>query len=108
MSTHMRKNLDLLKVLHKAKPKLRKIILKHVEPSCIKAICDVVLNVLKSVIQISATQKRKLARYKHHLRLLTHKATPLDKRRRVLIQKGDGFLTLVLGCVLKELGSLIA
>ena len=66
------------------------------------------LLMIKSVVQISATQKRKLARYKHQLRLLTHKATPLDKRRRVLIQKGDGFLTLVLGSVLKELGSLIA
>lgn len=107
MSTHMRKNINMLRVLYKAKPKLRKVILKHVEPSCIQAICDVVLNVLKSVVKLSPTQKRKIAKHKHHLRLLVSKATSLDKRRRVLVQKGDGFLTLVLGSVLKELGSLI-
>ena len=49
----MRKNTDLLRVLHRAKPKLRKAILKHVDSSCIKAICDCVLNILKNIVKTS-------------------------------------------------------
>jgi hypothetical protein len=107
MSVHMRRHVDLLKVLHQAKPKLRKAMLKHLEPSCIKAICDCVLNILKSVVKMSPVQKRKLARHKDHLRVLVKKGTPLKKRRQTIVQKGEGFLTLVLGPVLKELASLI-
>ncbi len=92
MSTHIRKNSHLLKVLHQAKPKLRKAMLKHVEPSCIKAICDCVLSILRNVVKTSPVQKRKLARHKNHLRLLVKKGTPL-KKRRAIIQKGEGFLT---------------
>ena len=107
MSVHMRRNIDLLKVLHQAKPKLRKAMLKHLEPSCIKAICDCVLNILKSVVKMSPVQKRKLARHKDHLRVLVKKDAPLKKRRQTIVQKGEGFLTAVLGPVLKELASLI-
>ena len=107
MSTHMRKNTDLLRVLHRAKPKLRKAILKHVDSSCIKAICDCVLNILKNTVKTSPVHKRKLARHKTHLRVLAEKKTPMPKRQRTIIQKGEGFLTLVLGPVLKELASLI-
>jgi hypothetical protein len=106
MSVHMRRNVDLLKVLHQAKPKLRKAMLKHLEPSSIKAICDCVLNILKSVVKMSPVQKRKLAGHKDHLRVLVKKDTPLKERRLTIVQKGEGFLTLVLGPVLKELASL--
>ena len=107
MSTHMRKNLGILKVLHKAKPKLQKAILEHAEPSCIKALCDVILNVLKSVVKVSQTQKRRIARHKTHLRLLASKGTSLSKKRKILVQKGSGFLSVLLQSVLKELGSLM-
>ena len=107
MSAHMRKNAHLLRVLHTAKPKLRTAMLKHVDSSCIKAICDCVLNILKNIVKTSPVHKRKLARHKTHLRVLAEKKTPMPKRRRTIIQKGEGFLTLVLGPVLKELTSLI-
>jgi hypothetical protein len=89
MSVHMRRNVHLLKVLHQAKPKLRKAMLKHLEPSCIKAICDCVLNILKSVVKMSPVQKRKLARHKDHLikgacqeRYTIEKATANDCSKR--------------------------
>ena len=104
----MRKNLNVLKVLHKAKPKSQKAVLEHVEPSCIKALCDAILNVLKSAVKISPAHKRRIARDNTHLRLLTSKGTSLSKKHKVLVQKGNGFLSLVLGSVLKELSSLMA
>ena len=107
MSTHMRNNLNVLKVLHKAKPKLQKAILKHAEPSCIKAVCDAVLNVLKNVVKVSTVHKKRIAKHKTHLRLLASKGTSLSKKRKVLVQKGNGFLSLVLGSVLREIGSLM-
>jgi hypothetical protein len=72
--------------------------LKLLEPSCFKAICDCVLNILKSVAKMSSVQKRKLARHKDHLRVLVKKGTPLRKKRWLtIVQKGEDFLTLVLG-----------
>ena len=109
MSVHMRRNVHLLKVLHQAKPKLRKAMLKHLEPSCIKAICDCVLNILKSVVKMSPVQKRKLARHKDHLRVLVKKGTPLKKAMANNCSKRGrlSYSLLVLGPVLKELASLI-
>ena len=107
MSVHMRRNLHLLRALQKGKPQLRKAILKHTEPSCIKAICDCVLNILTSVVKLSAPQKRKLSKYKYHLRLLADKRISLKRKRQTLTQKGEGFLSLILEPVLKELVSLI-
>ena len=51
MSTHMRKNPHPLKLLYQAKPKLCKAMLKHVEHTCIKVICECVQNVFRNVVK---------------------------------------------------------
>ena len=56
--------------------------LKHVDSSCIKAICDRVLNILKNIVKTSPVHKRKLARHKTYLCVLAEKKTPMPKRRR--------------------------
>ena len=42
----LRKNASTLKLLHKAKPSLRKAILTKASPELIRCICDCALNVL--------------------------------------------------------------
>ena len=74
----------------------------HMQKANAKALCDVVLNALKNVVKFSPAHKKKIARHKTHLRLLANKETSLSKIRivlikKVLIQKGNGFLTSVVG-----------
>jgi hypothetical protein len=65
------------------------------------------LNILKNVVKMSPVKRRELARHKDHLSVLVKKGTPLKKRRLTIVQKGEGFLILVMGPVLKELASLM-
>ena len=105
MSASLKRNLPLLRILHRSKPALVKSILKHASSDLTKAICECSLNVLKGNIKISPAQKRKLAHHKTNLRLLANKKTSLKKRKRIL-QKG-GFIGALLGPVLGVLEGLL-
>ena len=71
------KNPSTLKLLHKAKPSLRQIILTKASPELIRCICDCALNVLHRNIAITPHCKRKLSRHKTSLRKLTDKKASL-------------------------------
>ena len=53
----LRKNASTLKLLHKAKPSLRKAILTEASPELIRCICDCALNVLQRNIAITPHRK---------------------------------------------------
>ncbi|KMQ81718.1 iron-uptake system-binding protein [Lasius niger] len=97
-------HLELLKLLQKSKSK--KDLLKKCPNSVIKAVCECALNVLKGTVPISSHQKRKLSPYKQTLRQLAKKKVPLFKKRKLLVQKGEGFLSFILPAAISLLGSL--
>ena len=103
----IRSNSALLQVLGSSKPKLRKAILKAVDPNVINLLSECSLNVLEGNVKLKPCVKRELSKYKGSLRSLTAN-TSLAKKRRVLIQKG-GFLPALLGSVLSGLlGTLLS
>ena len=103
----MKRSLPYLQVLAKAKPKLRGLIINNVPPDVINAICECCLNLLKGVIPLSPSQKRRLARHKTHLRALANKKVSQKKNRRYLSQKGGGAaLAALIPAALGGLGSL--
>ena len=74
----------------------------------ITSICECSLNVLKGVIPLTLSQKRRLARYKTHLRALANKKVSRKQKKKHLInQKGGNLLTALLPPVLSVLGSLL-
>ena len=87
---------DLLRVLGHCQPKIRDSILKNCENDLIHIICDCVYNVVKGNIP-GLTQEKvtKLAHYKTSLIKLTKKV-PIKEKRKILIQKGSGFLPFLL------------
>ena len=90
---------DLLKVPGHCQPKVRKAILKTCENDLIHIICDCVYNVVKGNIQGLTQEKvNKLAHHKTRLVKLTEKV-PIKKRRKILDQKGGGFLQFLLSLV---------
>ena len=67
MSKRMKDNLPYLQALVKCRPKVRKLLIEHGPTDLITSICECSLNVLKGVIPLTLSQKRRLARYKTHL-----------------------------------------
>ncbi len=90
MSKYVKRTLPLLQVLANSKPQIRNAIVQHGPTDLIKAISEIVLNVLKGVIKITPRQRKRLARYKNKLRALTNNKVSEKTKRKFLSQKGGG------------------
>ena len=99
MTRRLRANLDELKVLKKAKPKLRKSILRTAENDLITCLSECSHNVLNGNIQLTKKDKRALRKHRKVLRQLAKRKVPTAKRRNILVQKG-GFLPALLAPIL--------
>lgn len=100
-----KKDVEYLKILGKSRKKVA--ILKDCPNSLIKSVCECVLNLLSGNIPITGLQKKKLVPYKRTLRRLSDKKVPLFKKRRILIQKGEGFLSILIPAAVSLLSSVI-
>ena len=90
---------DSLKVLSHYKPKIRNAILKNCENNLIHIICDCVYKVVKgNVPGLTQEKVNKLAHHKTSLIKLTQKV-PIKEKRKILVQKGGGFLPFLLPLV---------
>ena len=95
MSAVVKRALPLLKVLVDATPKLKKAIIKHAPTDLVTAISEIVLNLIKGVIKLTAHQKKRLSRYKKELLALAKTKVPLGKKRKILVQKGGGVVSIL-------------
>ena len=107
MSQCLRNNIDFLRVLKKSNSKQRRAILQAADNQLLKAICECVINVLRGTVKINPKQKTQLKRYKASLRELADKGVPLKKKKKTLVQKGGGFLSIILPTVLQTLASIL-
>ena len=82
MSAVVRRALPLLKVLADARPKLKKAIIQHAPTELVTAISEIVLNLIKGVIKLTASQKKRLSRYKKDLLALAKKKLSIGKKRK--------------------------
>nr|DAC81362.1 TPA_asm: gasderminX [Nephila orb-weaver spider adintovirus] len=97
--------LELLKLISKTKHP--KSILKKCSKKEIKTLCECVLNVLCGNISLTKIKKNRLSPYKESLRKLSNKKTPLYEKKKILIQKGEGFLNILLPAAISVISSLI-
>ena len=107
MSQRLRRNHDFLKLLAKCTPARRKAILKVADDNLIKTICECVLNVLEKTVPTSRAVKKRLFPHKKALSTLVHKGTPIERKKKILIQHGGNFLGVLLPPVLRVLSSLL-
>ena len=105
MSAVVKRALPLLKVLVDATPKLKKAIIKHAPTDLVTAISEIVLNLIKGVIKLTAHQKKRLSGYKKELLALAKKKVPLGKKRKILVQKGGGVVSILVPLALSLLSS---
>ena len=106
MTKRVTKNLELLKALNYCTNAEQKEFVKIARPEVINAICDCILNILNGNVPINTQQKKKLQAKKDILRKLVLRKNKTPERKKLLVQHGNGFLTPILGPVIKALVSL--
>ena len=97
-------HVEHLKLLGKSKHKAE--LLRKCPNSLIKCVCECALNILKGNVPLTTRQKNKLAAHKRTLRKLADRKVALFKKRRLLVQKGDGFLSFLIPAAVSVLSSL--
>lgn len=88
------KHWDMLSVLSKAPPPMRKQMIQTASKDVIDTVCECCLNVLKGTIPLSPHQKKCLAKHRHVLRQMVQKKIPIRQKKKMLVQRG-GILPLL-------------
>ena len=75
----------------------------------IKAICNAALNAKQGDVHLNKRQKRLLRKNRNFVKSLTQKDIPIQKKRKLLLQKGGSIagvvIPIILSAVLSSLGS---
>lgn len=101
--------LALLQVLKDAKPNLRKAIIQNADPDLIHAISEICHNYACGNIKCSKLHLEKLKKYKTSVRRLASvQEKSVAKKRKVLLQSGNGFVGILLKPIISELVSYFA
>lgn len=94
-----------LHALHKLNPTQRRALLRTADDSLVRDICECALNTLEGNVVLSRAHKSRLARHRHTLRKLACKRGSWKSKKKILVQRGDGFLGLLLAPILGGLAS---
>jgi len=82
--------------LSKLKPPDLQLLFKHVDEGCINKICEGVYNIIHTDLGLSKKKKNNLGKQLKNsqtlknIKLLTKKKTNLSRKRKALIQEGQG------------------
>ena len=96
--------IDLLKVL--AINKYRKAILLNADKKLVEAICQTIHNVLVGNINITASDRERLKKFRKTLHQLLEKSS-LKTKKKILVQRG-GFLQFLIPAVVSGIASIIS
>jgi len=107
---NLNKHRKTLLILSKAKPRAARKIIANAEPSLIKALSEISLNILNGLIPLTPARKKRIGKYKNQLRDMTSNAS-LDTKRHLLTQSGGmigALLSMVAPLIFKGVGKLIS
>ena len=105
MSARLEKHIDYLKVLNKTNPKTRSAILQNADKELLLCICECVENILNGNVRLTPKQQNELKKYAKALRQLRDKGTKLQKKKKLLVQKGGFLAALLLTPIIAGLAS---
>ena len=87
--------------------RIHKDILERAPPNVIKRICDAALNARQGQVKLSKKQKDVLAHHRKTIEQLLQKAIPVERKRKILVQRGGGVAALIIPIILSSvLGAL--
>ena len=103
----MKKQYHMLNALNECSPAERKQLLRIARPELIHAICDCIVNVVYGKVPINNYKKCQLKKKVAVLKKLSSSKEPAAKKKKLLIQHGGGFLSTILGPVLKTIAGAV-
>ena len=106
MSERVKRNMDFLTVLTKCNKKQRQALLEHSDKDLIITICELAMNVLKGIVNLTSAQKQRLQRFRKQLRTLADRQVPLRHKKKFIVQRGGSLLLSLLPPVLTALTTL--
>lgn len=98
---------DLLRVLQRAHPHLRKAILQHADKALVYSICELCDNTLCGNVPLTPAQKQNLKKHKTILKRLAKRGESWLTKKKALNQQGGSFLPLLLSILAPTLGKII-
>jgi len=111
MSARLKRNISFLSKLKQASDRKRKRLITAAKPDHLKCIAECAHNILCANVRLNKRQHKKLKRHAKFIRLIAKKHISLPEKKRLLVQRGGGFLpaliTPILGIVSSLLGELI-
>jgi hypothetical protein len=96
-----------LNVVKSAKPKLRRALLLNSDSKHIDALAQCCINFLAQSFRVAPAELRKLAKYKKAIRSVADSETSSDRKREIFVQRGNGFLPLLLPAAISLLTSIL-
>jgi hypothetical protein len=103
MAKQVFKNIKFLKKLSKSSKKDLKALVRQASIPQLQAVCECCLNVVNRNCPISKPKLLKLRRHKAPLLNIAFRKDTPESKRRLLIQKGSGFLPVILPIALSYL-----
>lgn len=100
-----KKNTILLHALCHLDKKQRGSLLRSIDKNGVRAICECALNTLNGTVSLKKSERVRLSKHKQVLRRLTNKKGCWKTKKRVIVQKGEGFL---LPLLLPIIGSVLS
>jgi len=98
------KHLNHLCILKHCKKPMHKSIIQGADKELINTICECILNCLNGNVKLNEKEVNTLAKHKKYLRQLMSKDNKsIKKKKQILVQKGTGFLPIILSAVLSLL-----
>lgn len=104
-----KKNAVLLHALCHLDKQQRTSLLRTIDKNGVRAICECALNTLNGTVPLKKNERVRLSKHKQVLRRLTNKTGCWKTKKRVIVQKGEGFLLpLLLPIIGTVLSNIIA
>lgn len=123
MSSYVERNLHVLETLKQAKPELRSAIISNSDPEVIEAISEICHNYVAGNVECDSQHFNDLTKHKTAIRTLARTkkrgsaksagvlktdeeyAQEIQKKKDILMQKGDGFWDAVLLPLMNDLAA---
>ena len=106
MLSDLKRHAAILRTIQKARPDLRRSLLKLADQDVIRCIVECADNTLKGHVQLTQQQKKNLTRHKKTLRRLAKRGERWRVKRKLIVQSGGFLLPLLaplLGTVIANL-----
>lgn len=109
MKNLIKDNFDLLFVLSRNKNyKINKLILKDIDITLVKAVCECITNVERDIVPLPDNFTQKVKPYEKVIKKLIDSKVSLQTKKTLLKQNGSKLLPLILPPVVKYLSFLIS